>query len=142
MNRINPDIDIVADLLKAVLQARPEDAFCSSLLQQYQQRGGLSKKQLEGLLGKASKFTNSSPGKLATLEAIIKKKHNNHRSEVSKPAPNPTNDAESLQLIAQILEKYPAHKRVLLFKNKVEKLELLSVAEKEELQKFVRILFK
>ena len=93
-------------------------------------------------MGKASKFTNSPPGKLATLEAIIKKKHNNHRSVASEPAPSPTNDAESLQLIAQILEKYPAHKRVLLFKNKVDKLELLTVAEKEELQKFVRVLFK
>jgi len=142
INRINPDIDIIADLLKAVLQVRPQDAFCSSLLQQYQQRGGLSKKQLEGLLGKASKFTDSPPGKLATLEAIIKKKHNNHRSEASAPAPPPTNDLESLQLIAQILEKYPAHKRVLLFKNKTDKLELLSIAEKDELQKFARVLFK
>ena len=74
MNRIDPDIDIIADLLKAVLKVRPEDGFCSSLLQQYQQRGGLSKKQLEGLLGKATKFTETTPGKLATLEAIIKKK--------------------------------------------------------------------
>lgn len=142
MNRIDPDIDIIADLLKAVLKVRPEDGFCSSLLQQYQQRGGLSKKQLEGLLGKATKFTDTAPGKLATLEAIIKKKHSNHRSEVSEPIAAPTNDAESLQLIAQILEKYPAHKRVLLFKMKADKQELLNVAEKEELQKFARILFK
>lgn len=142
MNRIDPDIDIIADLLKAVLKVRPEDGFCSSLLQQYQQRGGLSKKQLEGLLGKATKFTESSPGKLATLEAIIKKKHSNHRSEASEPSAPPTNDDESLQLIAQILEKYPAHKRVLLFKMKVDKQELLIAAEKEELQKFARVLFK
>lgn len=142
MNRIDPDIDIIADLLKAVLKVRPEDGFCSSLLQQYQQRGGLSKKQLEGLLGKATKFTDTAAGKLATLEAIIKKKHSNHRSEVSEPIAAPTNDAESLQLITQILEKYPAHKRVLLFKMKADKQELLSVAEKEELQKFARILFK
>lgn len=142
MNRIDPDIDIIADLLKAVLKVRPEDGFCSSLLQQYQQRGGLSKKQLEGLLGKATKFTDTTHGKLATLEAIIKKKHSNHRSEVSEPIVAPTNDAESLQIIAQILEKYPAHKRVLLFKMKADKQELLSVAEKEELQKFARILFK
>lgn len=142
MNRIDPDIDIIADLLKAVLKVRPEDGFCSSLLQQYQQRGGLSKKQLEGLLGKATKFTETTPGKLATLEAIIKKKHSNHRSEVSEPTAPPTNDDESLQLIAQILEKYPAHKRVLLFKMKVDKQELLIAAEKEELQKFARVLFK
>jgi hypothetical protein len=142
MNRIDPDIDIIADLLKAVLKVRPEDGFCSSLLQQYQQRGGLSKKQLEGLLGKATKFTETTPGKLATLEAIIKKKHSNHRSEASKPSAPPANDDESLQLIAQILEKYPTHKRVLLFKMKVDKKELLIAAEKEELQKFARVLFK
>ncbi len=142
MNRIDPDIDIISDLLKAVLKERPADTFCSSLLQQYQQRGGLSKKQLEGLLGKASKFTDTAPGKLATLEAIIKKKHTNHRSEVSEVAPPPKNDEESLQIIARILEKYPAHKRVLLFKLKVDKQELLSAPEKEELQKFARVLFK
>ena len=142
MNRIDPDIDIIADLLKAVLKVRPEDGFCSSLLQQYQQRGGLSKKQLEGLLGKATKFTETTPGKLATLEAIIKKKHSNHRSEASEPAAPPINDDESLQLIAQILEKYPGHKRVLLFKMKVDKQELLIASEKEELQKFARVLFK
>ena len=142
MNRIDPNIDIIADLLKAVLKARPEDSFCSSLLQQYQQRGGLSKKQLEGLLGKATKFTETNPGKLATLEAIIKKKHSNHRSEASEPAAPPNNDDESLQHIAQILEKYPGHKRVLLFKMKVDKQELLVAAEKEELQKFARALFK
>lgn len=142
MNRIDPDIDIIADLLKAVLKVRPEDGFCSSLLQQYQQRGGLSKKQLEGLLGKATKFTDAAPGKLATLEAIIKKKHSNHRSEVSEPIATPTNDDESIQLITKILEKYPAHKRVLLFKMKADKQELLSTAEKEELQKFARVLFK
>jgi hypothetical protein len=142
MNRIDPDIDIIADLLKAVLKVRPEDGFCSSLLQQYQQRGVLSKKQLEGLLGKATKFTETTQGKLATLEAIIKKKHSNHRSVASKPSAPPANDDESLQLIAQILEKYPTHKRVLLFKMKVDKKELLIAAEKEELQKFARVLFK
>lgn len=142
MNRINPDIDIISDLLKAVLKARPTDTFCSSLLQQYQQRGGLSKKQLEGLLVKAIKFTDAAQGKLATLEAIIKRKHTNHRSQLSEVAPPPQNDEKSLQLIAQILEKYPAHKRVLLFKIKADKQELLSPLEKEELQKFARILFK
>ncbi|MEX0635516.1 MAG: hypothetical protein WD135_02010 [Ferruginibacter sp.] len=142
MNRINPDIDIISDLLKAVLKERPTDTFCSSLLQQYQQRGGLSKKQLEGLLVKAIKFTDTAQGKLATLEAIIKRKHTNHRSQLGEVAPPPQNDEKSLQLIAQILEKYPAHKRVLLFKIKADKQELLSTLEKEELQKFARILFK
>ncbi|RYF91446.1 MAG: hypothetical protein EOO03_01335 [Chitinophagaceae bacterium] len=142
MNRINPDIDIIADLLKAVLQARPDDAFCSSLLHQYQERGGLSKKQLEGLLGKASKFTDAPPGKLATLEAIILKKHTNHRSVVTTPTPQEQEADDSPQKIEAILQKYPGHKRVLFFKMKADKREPLSVVEKTELDKFAKLLLK
>jgi hypothetical protein len=142
MNRINPDIDIIADLLKAVLQVRPDDAFCKSLLHQYQERGGLSKKQLEGLLGKATKFTESAPGKLATLEAIILKKHSNHRSAPAITAPAEEQDETSPVLINEILQKYPAHKRVLLFKFKMDKREKLNQAEKDELNKFARLLLK
>ncbi len=140
MHRINPDIDIIADLLKAVIQARPEDSFCISLLQQYQERGGLSKKQLEGLLGKASKFTDAAPGKLATLEAIILKKHSNHRSVVTaQPAPVEKADNTAVAIEA-ILDKYPGHKRVLFFKMKVDSNEKLTVLEKTELDKFSKFL--
>jgi len=140
MNRINPDIDIIADLLKAVIQARPEDNFCISLLQQYQERGGLSKKQLEGLLGKASKFTDAPPGKLATLEAIILKKHSNHRSVVTAQAEQPEQDDNSAVHIHSILEKYPGHKRVLFFKMKIDNKEKLTALEKTELDKFSKFL--
>lgn len=142
MNRINPDIDIVADLLQAVIQARPTDEFCRSLLHQYQERGGLSKKQLEGLLGKATKFTDALPGKLATLEAIILKKHTNHRSVIASPAAQEAPDEQTPALIASILEKYPAHKRVLYFQLKIEKKETLTTQEKEELNKFAKLLLK
>ncbi len=142
MNRINPDIDIISDLLKAVLLARPEDAFCKSLLLQYQQRGGLSKKQLEGLLGKATKFTDVAPGKLATLEAIILKKHSNHRSEATQTAPIPEKDDDSIVLVESILQKYPSHKRVLFFKIKISNRDILSTTEKEELNKFAKLLLK
>jgi len=140
MNRINPDIDIIADLLKAVIQARPDDSFCISLLQQYHERGGLSKKQLEGLLGKATKFTNAPPGKLATLEAIILKKHSNHRSGVTAQ-PEPAEQADnSVVAIDAILDKYPGHKRVLYFKMKIDNKEKLTALEKTELDKFSKFL--
>jgi hypothetical protein len=142
LHRINPDIDIIADLLKTVIKARPEDSFCISLLQQYQERGGLSKKQLEGLLGKATKFTDAPPGKLATLQAIILKKHTNYRSAPTPIAVAEEKDEESLGLIKRILEKYPAHKRVLFFKMKTDKNDLLNMAEKAELQKFAKLLIK
>lgn len=141
-HRINPDLDIITDLLKAVIKVRPEDEFCKSLLQQYQERGGLSKKQLEGLLGKATKFTDSPPGKLATLEAIILKKHTNHKSQVAAILPPEEKDETSAALVEAILQKYPGHKRVLLFKMKMDKRELLSTVEKEELNKFAKILLK
>ena len=142
MHRINPDIDIIADLLNAVLKARPTDEFCRSLLHQYQERGGLSKKQLEGLLGKASKFTDVPPGKLATLEAIILKKHTNHRSTVATVIKEADAEDETPARILAILQKYPAHKRVLYFKMKADKNELLTTVEKDELLKFTKILLK
>jgi hypothetical protein len=141
-HRINPDIDIVADLLKAVLEVRPEDGFCQSLLQQYRDRGGLSKKQMEGLLGKASKFTNAAPGKLATLEAIILKKHSNYKSEPAAIEVVEEKDETSEPLINSILQKYPGHKRVLFFKMKIEKKDLLNQTEKDELNKFTKLLLK
>jgi hypothetical protein len=142
MNRINPDIDIIADLLKAVIKERPEDAFCKSLLQQYQERGGLSKKQLEGLLGKATKFTQAPPGKLATLEAIILKKHTNFKSAPAVSSVPEEKDDASLSLIEAILQKFPGHKRVLFFKMKMDNREVLGQADKDELQKFAKILLK
>jgi hypothetical protein len=141
MNRINPDIDIISDLLKAVIKERPDDIFCKSLLQQYQERGGLSKKQLEGLLGKAIKFTQVSPGKLATLEAIILKKHTNYKSAPTANIISEIDETPSL-LIKAILEKYPTHKRVLFLKMKIDNREHLQQIEKDELTKFARLLLK
>ena len=51
-HRLKPEVDIVLDVLVAVQAARPNDAFVQSILQQYRERGGLSKKQLEGLYGR------------------------------------------------------------------------------------------
>jgi hypothetical protein len=45
-------------------------------------------------------------------------------------------------MINEILAKYPSHKRVLLFKTKFEKDGKLIIAEKEELEKFHKLLMK
>jgi hypothetical protein len=140
MRRIRPDVDIIMDILKAVLEAQPLSSFTQSLLQQYQERGGLSKKQLEGLYGKASKLPSIPPGKLATLEAIILRKHSKHKSERPAVTPLYEKDDESGPVIEAILEKYPQHKRVLFFKSKYDNNELLSVTEKAELLKFSKLL--
>ncbi|MCY7291896.1 MAG: hypothetical protein LH615_06905 [Ferruginibacter sp.] len=140
MQRINPDIDIIADIIEAVLKARPNDAFCKSISNQYMERGGLSKKQLEGLQGKAARVDGIPPGKLATLEAIIKKKHVTHRSEATVTAIVKTNDEEAGKMIEEILEKYPQHKRVLFFSSNYKKDGELVLNDKEELIRFYKLL--
>ena len=139
-NRINPDIDIIAYVLQEVLKQKPEDAFCQSLQQQYEERGGLSKKQLEGLQGKAIKIQGMHPGHMATLEAIIKKKHVTHRSQVTIVPTQPEKDNEAGKMITDILTKYPQHKRVVLFKTYFEKDGKLPIPEKTELERFFKIL--
>ncbi len=140
--RTNPDMDIVAYIIEAVLKAKPDDSFCKSIQMQYIERGGLSKKQLEGLQGKAQRIEGIHPGKLATLEAIIKKKHVTHRSTISITKVEDEKDEAAGTMIGAILEKYPQHKRVLLFKSKFEKDGKLIIAEKEELEKFHKLLMK
>ncbi|MCX6317767.1 MAG: hypothetical protein NTW29_10775 [Bacteroidetes bacterium] len=140
MRRIRPDVDIILDLLNAVLAAHPDSAFTQSLLVQYQERGGLSKKQLEGLYGKASRLKDIPPGKLATLEAIILKKKGKQRSALPPNTPLYKADNEALFQVNQILEKFPAHKRVLFFRSKLENNEPLSGPEKTELKRFMGLL--
>ena len=142
MNRIKPEVDIILDVLKETLAAFPKSTFVESLLFQYQERGGLSKKQLEGLHSKASGVKTIAPGKLATLEAIIMKKPTRYKSSMPVIAPPPGKDLQIEKLINDIIEKYPSHKRVLFFKLKFENNEPISVTEKSELERFHKLLIK
>ena len=132
-------MDIVLDILKAVLAAQPLSSFTQSLLHQYQERGGLSKKQLEGLYSKAQKVPAIPVNKLATLEAIILRKHTKHRSELPATAPLYEKDVATGQLIETILQKQPQHKRVLFFRLKYDNNEALSATELAELKKFHKL---
>lgn len=140
MNRLNPDVDIVLDILKAVVAAQPLSSFAKSIHHQYIERGGLSKKQLEGLYNKALKVKTIPPNKMATLEAIILKKHSKHRSELPPNTPLYEKDEKSESMIKAILMKYPEHKRVLFLKAKYDNNELLSATETGELEKFFKLL--
>ncbi len=142
MYRKNPDVDIVMNILQATLQAYPASGFVQSLLFQYQERGGLSKKQLEGLHSKASKVKDLPPNLLVTLEAEILKRPNRFKSQAPVSKPIVEKDERPGPLIAAILEKYPAHKRVLLFKHKYEKEGSLHATEFAELEKFGKLLLK
>lgn len=140
MQRMRPDVDIVLDILKAVTGAFPTNTFAQSILRQYQERGGLSKKQLQGLYGKAEKLESVSPAKLATLEAIILKKSEKTKSELPAVSPLYEKDKATEELIQSILAKYPQHKRVLFLRSKYDNNEPLTAAEFSELQKFSRLL--
>jgi hypothetical protein len=142
MQRKKPDVDIILDILKESLQHNPTSTFVSSLLHQYQERGSLSKKQLEGLYHKASKVDSIPPGKMATLQAIILKKSQKHRSPLPAPTPLFVKDETAGKIIEEILQKYPQHKRVLFLKGRYNNNEPLSVTETEELKRFHKILLK
>lgn len=139
MQRLKPDVDIVLDILKAVLAAQPLSSFTQSILHQYQERGGLSRKQLEGLYSKASKIQSIPTGKLATLSAIILKKPQRYKSELPEIKPLYEKDEAAGKMITDILTKYPQHKRVLFLKSKYENNEALSATEIAELQKFNKL---
>jgi hypothetical protein len=142
MRRIRPDVDIVLDILQAVAEANPDNTFSKSILQQYQERGGLSKKQLQGLYGKAQKVKSIPANKLATLEAIILKKPLKEKSVLPQAAPLYLKDEADGKLIAAILEKYPEHKRVLFLQSKYNNNEELTATEKAELVRFSKLLSK
>lgn len=135
-----PGVDIINEVLEDCIMAYPVSSFVISLYQQYQQRGSLSKKQLQGLYSKASGIEGIQQNKLATLEAVIKKMPTRYKSELPAPKPLFEKDKEQGELIAVILTKYPQHKRVLFLKSKYDNNELLSATEAAELKKFAKLL--
>ncbi len=136
------EINILFDILKQMVKEHPGSGFVNSLYQQYCNRGGLSKKQLEGLYDKASKTPGIAQNKLATLEAIIKKKPTRERAAASIRTTEPVKDEATGKLLSNILDKYPQHKRVLFLKMKYDNNEMLTAIETTEVEKFSKILLK
>lgn len=135
-------VDVISDILAAALKRYPDSDFVQNLSHQYLVKGGLSKGQLEGLHGKAQKIKDLSPGKLATLEAIILKKHKKYKSALPVSDPLVKKDEACTSMTESILAKYPQHKRVLFFRAKLDNHEPLSSAEAAELLKFHALLTK
>ncbi len=140
MERNTKKIDIINEVLEECIMAYPLSSFIISLYKQYQQRGSLSKKQLQGLHAKASKVENFPNNKLVTLEAIIKKMPTRFKSEAPAPAPLYARDETIGEIISAILEKYPAHKRVLFLKLKYENHEMLTATDISDLKRFQQLL--
>ncbi|HET7000062.1 MAG TPA: hypothetical protein VFI33_02080 [Puia sp.] len=140
MNQPKDRLDIINEVLEECILAYPLSSFIISLYKQYQQRGSLSKKQLEGLYGKASKISQLAPGKLATIEAIIKRMPTRYKSELPKIKPLFEKDEATGLLISDILAKYPHHKRVLFLKAKYDNNEVFTVSDIADLKRFKSLL--
>ncbi len=141
MYKPKPGIDIIGKILDALYAHNPDALFVMSLMHQYEERGSLSKKQLQGLLSKAQKVKDLPPSWLGTLEAIILKMPTRYKPiEPVKISPIYAKDAETGNMIEAILSKYPLHKRVLFLRAKYENNEPLTTEETTELKKFHKIL--
>ena len=140
MQQNKPKLDIINMLLEDCIMAFPVSSFVISIYQQYQQRGWLSKKQLQGLYDKSRKINGVPPGRLAALESIIKKMPTREKSALPEQAPMFEKDEKAGKLIEEILSKYPKHKRVLFLKAKYENNEVLTVADVAELRRFKQVL--
>lgn len=134
-------VDIINEILEACILAYPVSSFIISLYKQYISRGWLTKKQLEGLFGKAQQIKDLPPGKLASLEAIINKMPTRYKSEVpTEIKPLYEKDENTGNLIQAILEKYPQHKRVLFLQSKYQNNEPLTSSELADLKNFSRLI--
>ena len=140
MNQPKDRLDIINEVLEECILAYPLSSFIISLYKQYLQRGSLSKKQLQGLYGKASKIEHLPPGKLATIEAIIKRMPTRFKSELPEIKPLFEKDEETGKMISEILAKYPLHKRVLFLKAKYDNNEVFTAADTTELKRFKALL--
>ena len=142
----NKKIDVIDKLLSLCYAHNKDALFIMSLMHQYEERGSLSKKQLEGLLLKAQKIKEIPAHQIAAVEAIVLKMPTRDKTPVQKTTPV-INEAQAQKSTAlaqadQILALYPAHKQVLLLKSKLTSHQLLTPQEQAELNKFVKILVK
>lgn len=135
------EIDIVEKILNACYKSGDFPLFIMSLMHQYEERGSLSKKQLQGLFFKAEKIKDIPPSWLATLEAKIAKMPNRFKqTDEIQVTPLYQKNEQVGEMISSILVKYPLHKRVLFLKTKYDNNESLNAVETAELVKFVKLL--
>jgi hypothetical protein len=142
----NKKIDVIDKLLSLCYAHNKDALFIMSLMHQYEERGSLSKKQLQGLLLKAQKIKEIPAHQIAAVEAIVLKMPTRDKTPVQKTTPA-INEAQAqiaaaLAQTEQILEVYPSHKQVLLLKSKLMSHQSLTPQEQAELTKFVKILIK
>lgn len=135
-------IDVIDKVLNACYQHNPDALFIMSLMHQYEERGSLSRKQLEGLFLKAQKVKDMPPNWLATLEATILKMPVREKAAATPSSIKQAKPSKEATLIDQLLAKYPQHKAVLLLQQKLQTYQSLTPPEQTELERFARLLLK
>lgn len=136
------NIDFVEKVLTACYNSNKYDLFVMSLMHQYEERGFLTKGQLQGLFYKAEKIENLPTGLLATLQATISKLPTREKKNAPIVINQVKKDEEIENKLNEILAKYPQHKAVIGLQNNFNKYEKLSSTEKLELNKIYTLLFK
>ena len=142
----NKKIDVIDKLLSLCYEHNKDALFIMSLMHQYEERGSLSKKQLQGLLLKAQKIKEIPAHQIAAVEAIVLKMPTRDKTPVQKTTPA-ISEAEAqiaaaLAQTEQILAVYQSHKQVLLLRSKLMSYQSLTTQEQADLNKFVKILIK
>lgn len=136
-------VDVIDKVLEACYQYNKDALFVMSLMHQYEERGSLSKKQLEGLVAKARQVPDMPVGWLAAVEAIILKMPTRDKTPVNLEKNVATDPYEKwLDQCKAILQKYPGHKRVLYFDALLQQRKPFSSVEQQELEKFYRLLIE
>lgn len=136
------NIDFVEKILMACYNNNQYDLFVMSLMHQYEERGFLTKGQLQGLFYKAEKIEDLPAGLLATLQATISKLPTREKKNVAINVKEEKRDEETENIFTEVLAKYPQHKAVLGLQNNFKKHDKLSSTEKIELNKIYKLLFK
>ncbi|NCI48242.1 hypothetical protein [Sediminibacterium soli] len=132
-----PGIDIVGKTLDALYRHNPDALFVMSLMHQYEERGSLSKKQLQGLHQRALQSKIIPQNWLGTLEAIILKMPTRYKPvEPVVKTPVYEKDETTGRMIDAILARYPQHKRVLFLQSKYLA-NSLDKKEAAEIKKFL-----
>lgn len=98
-------LDIIDKVLDACYKYNSDALFVMSLMHQYEERGSLSKKQLEGLLHKARKVPDMPVNWLATLEATVLKMHTREKAPATINTPVFEKDLAAGTMMEAILVK-------------------------------------
>ena len=87
MQKNKKQIDVIGKVLQALYEHDTDSLFVMSLMHQYEERGSLSKKQLEGLCAKARKVESLPAAWIGTIDAIILKMPTRYKSTLEKNTP-------------------------------------------------------